>query len=386
MKRLIVLFVGLWLAFWVVGVLIHRACFGAETTHFGWVSLIGYDSEGYLNFFCNIRRLFSAMARHPLMNMVCLPVFIVCPTLADRVGLEAAKVGALGFFAAVGAAAGVLLWLTVRRLGANRCSAVVALCLWVSFAHVWLLGGLAESFGLSVAILLGVVWMVASGVSDWRAWAAMSILAGGVTVTNGIKPVLAWFLSVSKEFRAKLPVRRVALVGCGLFLLGLAVLSVKWIFFDGLGVLAGAGTLVQDVNACLPESTLTVSKRMWFVWHSVWCEPMMLHGSVVAADVIDAGYTTWFPYVAGTAILSLCIWSAVLNFRRPVVRVMLAMVACDFLLHVVIGWGIVEGQIYCGHWFWAIPILIALLPGRWSLAVVPFLPIVIAQNLSVALF
>ncbi len=382
MKRLIVLFVGLWLAFWACGVLIHRAAFGDALNDYAWVSLIGYDSARYLNGFCHIRRLFFVGLRHPLVMVICLPVFFVCPTIADRVGVEAAKVGALGFFAAVGAAAGVLLWTTMRRLGVSRCSAAVAFCLWLSFAHVWLLGGMAESFGLSLTALLGVVWMVARGVSNRWAWGAMVVCAGGVTSTNGIKPVLAWLLSVSREQRTKLPVRRIVFIGCGLALIGFAALAIKWMLMFG-GVIVGIVEGVRDVGTFFPASALSLSERMWFLWHSFWCEPMMLHGSIIGVDVVKTDYATWFPHVAGAAILSLCVWSAILNFRRPVVRVMLAMIACDFLLHVVVGWGFEEGQIYCGHWFWAIPILIALLPGRRSLAVVPFLPIVIAQNLSV---
>ena len=41
------------------------------------------------------------------------------------------------------------------------------------------------------------------------------------------------------------------------------------------------------------------------------------------------------------------------------------MTAFDFLLHVVVGWGMVEAQIYCGHWLYLVPVLVAYLPGRW---------------------
>lgn len=377
--------IALWLLMWGVGWMIHSACAGAPMTQLGWVSIAGYDSEAYLNQACNINWLFSSSFRHPLMSLELSPIYILSATTADRLGPVAGKFCALGFFSLIGALTVLLLIVILRRLSLNGASRAAALALWLSFAHVWLLGGLAESFGPSQLLLLGVVVLLLHGVRDWRVWSALAAVSSGMTLTNGIKPLLVWMIGTKGAADRLRRLCTVAAVAAALAVVGAVVVMAKWVFLDKLGIVGGAQTIINDIAACFPQAEMTCGQRLWYAWHAFWCEPMMTHGAIIASDGPAAGYATYLPHAIAGVTLALCVASAAINFHRPIVKAVLAMVSVDFVLHVLLGWGATEGQIYCGHWFWCIPIFIALLPSKWPLLAFPLALAIAAHNIGLVL-
>ena len=385
-KWLIGIVLLVWAGFCATGLSLHRACRDAPVNHLGWVDIAGYDSEGYLSWYTNIGTLFSVNHRHPLMTVVFSPITVVGSSVAQRLGEEAGRRAVIGVFALVGALDFLLLWLVMAKSGAGRVQRISAAVLWMSFAHVWILGGIAESFPVTMAILLGTLLLAAYQVRDWRVWAAAGALAGAVTVTNVVKPILAWIAGVDgdeafRRGRRRL-LLRVAAAGAGLVVLGGICVMLKWAYVDGFGVQKGAGIVWDELTACLPRG-MSWGHRLWCTWNCLWCEPMTLHEPVIGKGPVGAVYASVFPHLVGLGVLALCGVSVVRNFRQPLVRALLAMLAVDFVIHVVCGWGIDEGQIYCGHWFFAVPILIALLPVRLALVAIPLSAAVAFLNLSV---
>jgi len=201
-----------------------------------------------------------------------------------------------------------------------------------------------------------------------------------------IKPLAAWMVAADgfrsmRRIRMRTVVLFVALVAGGLGVASLAVMC-KWMFLDGISVKQGVSITVNEVAKFL-STDFSLSERLPLAWNAFWCEPMMLRESVIGQGEIVHDYRTFLPHILGAAVLALCVWSAIRNRRLPVVRAALSMVVFDFLLHVVVGWGTDEGQIYCGHWFWAIPLLVVLLPRRVVPVVLALVIGIAAQNLSV---
>lgn len=376
------------LGFGVTGQVLHRSCRGAPVTNLGWVDIVGYDAEGYVSSFTNIGTMFTVSHRHPLMMAVCSPITAVGSSVALRLGDEAGKNAAIGTFALVGAANFLLLWLVMAKSGARLVSRISAAVLWMSFAHVWILGSITESFPISMTILLGTLLMVAHQVRDWRAWVSISAVAGAVTVTNVLKPPLAWIAGTDGDADYRLLRRRVLLLGLsvclGLAALGAVGVLLKWTYVDGFGVRTGAGIVWNEIAECLPANT-SWGRRLWHVWNNLWCEPMMLHGKIIANGPVACPYGSPLPHLAGIGVLALCVLSVIRNFRHPLVRALLSMLAVDVFIHVICGWGLSEGQIYCGHWLFAVPILVALLPPRLALVALPLSAIAVFQSLSAIL-
>ena len=42
-----------------------------------------------------------------------------------------------------------------------------------------------------------------------------------------------------------------------------------------------------------------------------------------------------------------------------IMRIIVATLSIDIVIHFVFFWGMEEAQIYCGHWFYVLPILVA---------------------------
>ena len=357
MKRLISAAVMLWLLIWGFGVGLHQAAVrGPNVPNHIWTSVAGFDGEGYLLHYRSFRYTFEFSTRHPLASVVMLPARIVGGRVMDRFGEEASAVAILMFFALMAAASIALVNLITHDLGATA--------LFTAFAYTWMLGATADLFALSELILLGTLLLVRHRETRAPFYLGMAALAGAVTVTNGLKPLLA----MTAAGYMKRPSRRAlvwsAVGGGTLALVAVSVCYVKWQLWDGIGFWNGLSYSWRDIVACLPaDNSLLLRLRMF--WEGFVCEPILFHGPVVATDEFFGGYASMFPHILVSVLVAVSVCGAVRGRREPVVRAALAMCTVDFLLHVVIGWGANEGQIYCGHWFFVFPILLAQVGGSW---------------------
>jgi len=223
-------------------------------------------------------------------------------------------------------------------------------------------------------VLVVTLLMVRRKVTDLRMWGGMALLAGGVTITNGIKPVVAFFCSSGRGLETLKFLRRnlkTVLIAVGLVGTAFAALEVaKWRFIDGKSI-AYEVEMGYDYISCWFSGGFSFVERMRRIWEIFLLEPVLTHGVIFGPkdahglDFLPLGYGLPIPHVVGAVLYGLCGWSAWKNRRDAVVRAALAMVSFDFLLHVVVGWGLVEAQIYCGHWFYVLPVLLAGLKGRW---------------------
>lgn len=348
-------------AFFLFGISLHRAaekgpCLPDKT----WVSVADLDSEGYLQRYGCIGTVFDFRPRHPCVQAVMLPLCALGSRMVHDGHAELVAPLVLAVFAAVAAATMFFLW----HVSDDAASVV----LYLSFAYAWILGGTADLFTLSEAVLLATLAMVASGAWDWRAWFWMSALAGGITVTNVVKPLLAAFAGGKcppGALRKCVSLGGVCAAVFAVIVVGLKLLG--WAFGFEYGIGSVVSYAWNDITSVLPLGA-SVSDRLNMFWQAFLCEPMLLHGPIIGVDNFLGGYGSPVPHVLAAAVLAAALCGAVRGRLDPVVRASLAMVAFDFLLHGLVGWGAAEGQIYCGHWFFVIPILVSRLPGAaWKL-------------------
>lgn len=356
----------LWALFSVFGVLFYEKTKTVDKRGLEFVSVSGLDGDVYLRRYCHVYSLLQFRKRHPAEAVVSAPFIVVGSSVTEKAGEEAGKIALILLAAALATATVLMLYLVVGDLG--------ALALWLSFAYVWLLASSPELMAVSQAILVGTLLLVRRCVRDLRVWTGMALLAGGTTVTNVVKPVAAWGVgafgdsSAIRELRRH--VRTVLWLGAGLLGVLLVVEVVRW--------LSGASSLQLELASAADYLTkwsatrFSWGERLARIWEMFFLEPMMTHGAIFGPldeatklDLLPLGYANALPHVVGGALVGLCGWSAWRNRGDAVVRAALAMTAFDFLLHVVVGWGLIEAQIYCGHWLYVVPVLVAGLPGRW---------------------
>lgn len=366
MKVKIAVVLALWVLFGAFGVAVYQKTKTVDDKGMGFVTVAGLDGDVYLRRYCDMVSLFRMRKRHPAEAIVAAPFAIVGSSVNEKAGEDAAKIALVAMSAALAAATVCLLWLVTKDAG--------AMALWLSFAYVWLLASAPELFAVSQAILIGTLLMVRRGVKDCRAWVGMAALAGGTTVTNVIKPLVAWGVSLWHDRTAWAGLRqngrRLAL-GALIALVALAAIEVgKWYLIDRMSPAEEIAIGWQYVTKWF-SGGFGLGERLARIWEMFFLEPLMTHGAIFGQanadglDLLPLGYSLPLPHVVGAGLYGLCAWGAWKGRREPVVQAALAMVAFDVLLHVVIGWGLVEAQIYCGHWMFVVPVLISGLAGRW---------------------
>ena len=341
----------LWAAMWAVGWWVHCACEGAPRGRLGFVDIASFDSEGYLRFFHHIHNLGSLMFRHPLFGPLMFPAFVFGPRLYDLFGAPAADFSVIGYFALIGAVNTCLLWLVTRSWA--------AIALWLSFPYTWLVGGMAESFGPSTTCLLTMLLMVRKGVRDWRAWTAVTIVTTGVTVSNGAKCALVSAWSI-RDWRR---LAKLALVACAAVALAALLVVLKWHFLDRITLERGLETTLFE-TASWSNAVLADASRWRYAWELLYLEPIVMHGGPIIGNTVSPGYDSAWPHLYGLALLALALAGAWRGRRAPVVRALGMMLAVDFFIHVVCGWGIYQAQIYSAHWSFALPVLTSFALAR----------------------
>jgi len=185
-----------------------------------------------------------------------------------------------------------------------------------------------------------------------------------VTLTNGLKPALA-FLTLRNPSRRP-PYLRLMVIGLVVAGLGMSAMIYKWVFIHHFTLAQGFHSITYDITQYFAPS-LSLFERLSYSWESFFCEPIFPHGSLrslIGAETIAPGYGrllgsfAFVPHVLVASVLVLAVRSAWINRRERVIRALLAMISVDFFLHLVLAWGVLEGQIYCAHWIFALPILL----------------------------
>ena len=199
----------------------------------------------------------------------------------------------------------------VRRLGGWG-----ALGIWLAMPTTWILAGTPESFPVAQLLLAVSV----CGLASRRLVVLFAALNGLVTVTNGVKPVLAWMVSRARK-------RDVLLLAGA----GLAALAVGIAFFavraemNGKDWMAGIrGTLTWIPS----ERHLGEELKGFFMrpigWIGLVAYPLALRGAW-----LDRGLAKTF---AGFFVI-------------------------DFVIHLLVGWGMGEPWVFAPHWIWMLAVL-----------------------------
>ncbi len=347
-------FLALWAAYVAFGIWLRRQI--PLNAVPGEVHGFDYNALGCL--LSDHRLILFTRFRHPLFGWLLSPI----PLFGERI----ARISGMAFWVYLSAifsafvTAGV--WMAYRiaasiegvgKLRAAACSAVFA-----CFGYVRYLAAVPESFSVSMLLALAVLWWsVASPFRDVRekldrgVWALLAFLAGGMTITQGLKVVFAYVVSrrVGKREMAWL---------CG----GAAVIAAAFTVFYSVKIclLGGGATLAgrfDELFSCIPHG-LTWETRLRML-EMFFCEPIIPHGVPYEVSEIASGYGSWWPYAVCGAVYALALVGVWRMRRTLLVRVVGAMFAVDVVIHLVFFWGMAEAQIYCGHWFYAIPLLVA---------------------------
>ena len=315
---------------------------------------LGYDYALYISQLSDPRWIFYTGVRHPGLGLVMSPVVLVGQALASF-----GECWRQWFF--VGTFAAVMLanvWL-VRKI-----AGWMAVAVFLGFGWTWVLASVPESFPLAMLSLLLVLMLVKSNLSGrqrWLAWCALFVVCSAITITNGLKVVIAFLVAERCSRRLKwfvlLGLVGVAVVGIGYFYVRMACWNAAHPEAPKT-----VGTAFAQTLSWIPEG-LGVWGRVKAGIVNFFLVPVLplvalpIEPGLVLRNIPAVGVFGWVWGVGVYCVVLVSLWSM---RHSDIVRVLVGMFAVDVVIHLVCGWGVHEGWIFSAHWFYMLPIGIGL--------------------------
>lgn len=335
----------------------------------GLKEVLGLDYATFMGQMRDVHWITYTGFRHPGLGLVLSPVVAVASLLnkIDHVICDRFIVGVM-------AMAGVLnVWL-VKKL-AGWFAAAVFIC----FGFTWILASVPESFPFSMTCLLLVAILCSRSdaideddKNDSRChyllWGALMLVTAAVTVTNGLKVAMAFVICNWRSIKAT----RIRVGGMDIPLWVVLVSGVIVVLLVGIGFFS---IRMARWNLAHPEETKSIvgALAQTFRWMpeglGFWGRLKGMAVGFMAIPLLPVFAVKWLVRPETPSVLGF-VWSyfwvawavagAVVCWRMKVVRAMIGMFLVDIAIHVICGWGLGEGWVFCAHWFWMVPVLAAL--------------------------
>lgn len=312
--------------------------------------------------------------RHPLFSWLMAPVALFGQRIFGAFGEAGFWVFLCIVFSSIILGCLALLFRCLRRVvGLGPWESFVCTALFMSFAHVWLLAGMPETYSVSLLLALVLLNWAFVRLRDRKlelaGWGALAVLTGGVTLTQGMKTCVAYCV-------VRRPTRRQIMWGV---LAGVGVLAfVVLVFYIRLRIRVHFNPSARGMDGAWTELFgpligFSASPGEWL--HHAWVffsEPVVLRGEPFDVRVISGGYGSWIQGLLVVVLYGLAGVGAWLGRHRPLVHLIGGMFLCDVVIHLVVGWGLAESHLYAGHWFYVLPLLVGVawaeLPPRRRMA------------------
>lgn len=363
----------LWGAFVAFGIWV-RSCQPWKLPTPDPVEIHGLDYHRYAWMLGHVTMIKYAAFRHPLYGWFMSPFILFGHRIREVGGLWAYWIWLVCLFSLVMTVAVWLVHKVLLRLELKPFERFVCCALFSSFASVWMLAACPESFGLScVLALCTILWGLESARRcagdtvygrqiDLVGWSALALLTGGVTITQLAKTGLAYAVT------HKVTKRLLLCFAGGFVLIVLLTVGIFALRMWGRNLSAAPGhaeTLAgawQNIDSYLTASTVSLSTRFHRMW-VFFSEPLVTRGEDFQQNEVGT-YRNMVAPLLVWCVLGCAAAGAWFNRRHPIVKLLAAMFAVDFAIHFVVAWGMIEAQIYAGHWFYGLPLLVGLLQSR----------------------
>ncbi len=321
--------------------------------------MMGYDTRFYLadeNPMIHITKIFKWNIRHPLLSLLYLPLLLVDYAL-NCLGCDIGWPMFLTFTTFLMSFSGLLLFKIFRVNGFPVGLSIMLLAFFCSFAHVMLLSVQVDSFVLTIFFSLLLLLVTLKGVRNICVDNLIFFGMTGATSTNCLK-VLAVDLLSGKGLKD----------GISHFIRSILLFSV---FF----CLTGAGLVYRIVvkHMSLGQAFMdnameyvggTVDKLSFF-WNNFLSEPLLFHyktGVFYSTETETLGtYLDGICQFVIGAVCLLVVVSLILNRKELLSKLFVSFFCIDIVIHFVVGYGLTESQLFCGHWFFFVPVLVGML-------------------------
>lgn len=344
----------------------------------------GYDCWTWLT--VSYARIHFETIRHPLYLTFLYPMYQLNHWLMPITGVNGAVFIISGIITLSAVYSAVFTFRTLREIvGLERRESMLLVVLLFSFAHVMLPTMVPDHFCLSMMLLTMTMYIagrkIQKGVS-FKVWQSMLLVffTSGIAASNGAKTMLAaLFANGKRVFR---PVY--ILVG---FVLPLAVLigiqRYQYYAFEvpqkakiariekKKKVSAERQKKLSDHHQWALQHNMKTAGKGWLAYfdfetprvpalvENYFGEGFQLHQEHALEDTFQSRpnivrYSHWWNYAIETLLVGLIVVAVWLARKEKVMQMLLSWWALDFLLNIVLGFGINEPYIMTSGWAFSI--------------------------------
>lgn len=361
---------------------------GFWSVFYNHLNMSGYDIFSLI--FISCMRLHWNTLRHPLFVVLLLPLFGLNRLIMPPTEFNAAVLLMAALLVAADVWGAVLMHRLLRDVvEVRRVDAALLTALFYGFAHVMIATMVPDHFALSLPLLLLTLLIAGRKLKEgkpmklWQS-ALLFFLTAGVTLTNGVKVVLAaWFAGGRKVFAW----RSIASFVVPTLLLGAIYL------WQQDTIVAPQERKIKRIEAAVakkdPARIAKLNEHNDFVkqqngealtknvpllewsdittdrWQSavdnLFGESLQLHRDYLLEDVqqtrpVFVQYRSALNYVVEALLVVLLAVGAWMARREKFFLMVLAWFGFDMLMHMGFGFGLNEVYIMTAHWAFIIPI------------------------------
>jgi len=352
----------LWGAFIAFGLWV-RSVQPWETPPGKTLELHALDYRRYSQMLQHWNMIFYAAIRHPLYGWLMSPVILISAHFRE-LGEWPFWGWLITFFSAVMTLAHFLVYWMLRRLSLARLEAAALTALFASFAASWILSACPESFNISCVLALVTLHFALyvhrhadtmDRSLEYAGWGALALFTGGITCTQVVKTAMAYFVTRRPKWKV-LALIFLAILLAG-FLVGIVFCVRLYLRTEPGAYGREFASALHNIGAFFVTGDVSWTRRLgcFFIFFT---EPIVTRGVPFDWQILPARYGS--SVVGGLALLPAlaALGAGVVARRDFIVRLIAAMFLVDVGIHFVLFWGMNEAQIYAGHWYYAIPILL----------------------------
>ena len=323
------------------------------------LGLLGYDTAGHLEYepmmICS-NNMLDWNLRHPLYRLFLFPIIIINEGLL-LIGINISWPLFIASSTWMLSCSGLYIFKILRSLQLSIKESSLLLSLFCSFAHVIMLSIQVDSFVMSMFFCTCMTLLFVNQFHNKLSDSILFLGIAGTTSTNFFKFL---FYQLLEEKNIKKTITRFMKsipTFCLLFAFTTPNLVIRLIECP-------RGFLYAVVGDSFYYRGSDASKwRLFF--ENFLSEPLIFHhttGIIYSQETIYLpNYAYLWYYLPISIIFLLVILSVILNWHQKVIQLFCYCFGFDLFMHFGIGYGMEEGQLFCGHWLFFIPIVLGFL-------------------------
>lgn len=323
------------------------------------LGMLGYDTVGHLTYepmMINFDNIFNWNIRHPLYCFLFFP-FIIIKEVLLTCNVDLTWSLFLLTSTIFMSCSCFFIYKILREINLSFSESCLLLYLFCCFAHIIFLSIQVDSFVTSLFFCSLMMLLFTKKIHNHISDSFLLCGITGTTSTNFIKIIIYYILEERSVKKTLTRVLKSIIPFCCFFILTIPNLITRIVDRP-------RGLLYAVIGDSFSFRGSDASRWNFFI-ENFLSDPILFHhtsGIIYSYETIQLPeYSSILYYIPIIIIYSLVAFSIILYYHSKIIQMFCFCFGFDIFMHYGIGYGMEEGQLFCGHWLFFIPIVIGML-------------------------